>query len=104
MEVTPMGSKGGYRYTSITRTTKPTAWNGEAAQRAMDYTASQYNAEYNNALANYFKSLGVNYQTYLKDSKQTSTLMTNLAKLFAHTPGTQDGYVGLSTMNNLFAK
>ena len=30
--------------------------------------------------------------------------MTNLAKLFAHTPGTQDGYVGLSTMNNLFTK
>jgi hypothetical protein len=104
MGITPMGSKGGYKYTSTTKTTKPTAWNGEAAQRAMDYTASQYNAEYNNALANYFKNLGVNYQTYLKDSKQTSTLMTNLAKLFAHTPGTQDGYVGLSTMNNLFAK
>ena len=81
-------------------TTRNTAWNGQAAKDARTYAQSQYAQEISSRLNDYFKNLGVNYQSILNNDKRG--LMTNLAQLFTQDPDNK--YVMEDVVNNLFAK
>jgi hypothetical protein len=64
------------------RTNRNTAWNGQAAKDARTYAQRQYINGIGNDLSNYFKNLGVNYQSYLRNNTSKNNLITNLSKLF----------------------
>ena len=81
-------------------TTRNTAWNGQAAKEARTYAQSQYAQEISSRLNNYFKNLGVNYQSILNNDKRG--LMTNLAQLFTQDPDNK--YVMEDVINNLFTR
>lgn len=81
-------------------TTRNTAWNGQAAKDARTYAQSQYAQEVSSRLNNYFKNLGVNYQSVLNNDRKG--LMTNLAQLF--TQGPDNNYIMNDVINNLFVK
>lgn len=81
-------------------TTRNTAWNGQAAKDARTYTQNQYAQEISSKLNNYFKNLGVNYQSVLSNDKRS--LMTNLAQLFTQDPN--NNYIMNDVINNLFAR
>lgn len=81
-------------------TTRNTAWNGQAAKDARTYAQSQYAQEISSKLNNYFKNLGVNYQSILNNDRRG--LMTNLAQLF--TQGPDNNYIMNDVINSLFAR
>lgn len=81
-------------------TTRNTAWNGQAAKDARTYAQSQYAQEISSRLNNYFKNLGVNYQSILNNDRRG--LMTSLAQLF--TQGPDNNYIMNDVINNLFVR
>lgn len=84
------------------RTTRNTAWNGQAAKDARTYAQRQYINGIGSDLSNYFKNLGVNYQSYLGNNTSKNNLMTNLSKLF--TQDTEGNFVLPDIISKLFAK
>lgn len=94
---------GDGRTFTLQRTKVPTAWNGEAAEQARTYAQQQYNVKYHDELNNFFKGLGVNYQSFLNNSDKLKALQTNLAKLFTVNPE-GNSFISPGTISKYFVQ